>query len=124
MKAAHLASYQAVAKAIEGPTYFLGQDIPPIVVVLSYDTGGYVDMNMATDVRLVIARLGSSRNLANVPGSTSNVNLSRGEYRFDLPPDLFPSPGRYIAQVAYRISGRDQLTQPFIITVLEPVPQT
>jgi len=124
MKAVHLASYQAVSKAVEGPTYFLGQDVPPIVVVLSYDVGGYVDMTMASDVRLVIARLGSSKNFATIPGNSSYVNLQRGEYRFDLPPDLFTSPGRYIAQVAFRVSGRDQLTQPFIITVLEPVPQS
>lgn len=118
-----VAAHQQVARAIEGPVYFVGQELPPIQVVLTYDTGGFVDMTQATNVRLEISRVRGTKNIAEIPGTTTGVNASKGEYRFEITGNPFKSPGRYIAQVYFRLGGKEQSSQPFIITVLERVPK-
>ena len=122
-RSAILSGHQAVAEIVEGPVFWLDEQLPDIIVIVSWDTGGFVDWTEAdNNPHLFIARRGSTSNLADITGVATNVVPTRGEQRFIFATNIFTSPGQYIAQVEGTFSAKTQRTQRFLIEVLEKVP--
>lgn len=84
-RSAILSGNQAVAEIAEGPIFWLGEQLPDIVIIVTWDTGGYVDWSSAdAHPHLYIARLGSEVNLADITGVATNVIEAHGEQRFSF----------------------------------------
>ena len=87
-RSAILSGNQAVAEIAEGPVFWLDETLPDIVIIVSWDTGGYVDWSAADGhPHLYIARYGSEVHLADLTGVSTNVNESKGEQRFPFTKD-------------------------------------
>lgn len=122
-RSAILSGHQAVAEIAEGPVFWLDEQLPDIIVIVTWDTGGFVDWSEAdSNPTLNVARRGSTNSLAVITGSSVNVVEARGEQRFIFGTNIFTSPGQYVAQVVGTFSAKTQRTQRFLIEVLEAVP--
>lgn len=55
-RSALISGNQAVAEIAEGPVYWLDEQLPDIVVIVTNDTGGFVDYSIASSIRLNISR--------------------------------------------------------------------
>lgn len=122
-RSAILSGNQAVAEMAEGPVFWLDETLPDIVIISTWDTGGFVDWSEAdANPHLYIARLGSDTNLADITGVSTNVNESKGEQRFTFSSNIFTSPGQYVCQVVGVFSAKNHRTQRFLIEVLDSVP--
>ena len=87
-RSAILSGNQAVAEIAEGPVFWLGEQLPDIIIIVTWDTGGYVDWSSAdAHPHLYIARYGSEVNLADIIGVATNVNEAHGEQRFSFTVD-------------------------------------
>ena len=122
-RSAILSGNQAVSEIAEGPVLWLDETLPDIVIILTWDTGGFVDWSEADDnPHLYIARLNSEVNLADITGVATNVNEAKGEQRFVFSSNIFTSPGQYICQVIGVFGTKNHRTQRFVIEVLDSVP--
>lgn len=122
-RSAILSGNQAVAEIAEGPVFWLDEQLPDIVVITTWDTGGFVDWTSAdAHPHLYIARYGSEVHLADITGVGTNVNEANGEQRFVFGSNIFTTPGHYIAQVIGTFGGKTQRSQRFLIEVLDSVP--
>ena len=122
-RSAILSGNQAVAEIAEGPVVWLDEQLPDIVIISTWDTGGFVDWSSADSApHLYIARLNSEVHLADITGVSTNVNEAKGEQRFTFSSNIFTSPGQYIAQVIGTFSAKTHRTQRFLIEVLDSVP--
>lgn len=122
-RSAILSGNQAVAEIAEGPVFWLDEQLPDIIVIVTWDTGGFVDWTEAdNNPHLHVARLNSELNLVDITGVATNVVPTRGEQRFIFATNIFTSPGQYIAQVLGTFSAKTHRTQRFLIEVLDSVP--
>lgn len=118
-----LGGNQAVAEIAEGPVFWLDEQLPDIIVIVTWDTGGFVDWSSAdANPHLYIARYESEVHLADITGTSTNVVEANGEQRFVFGSNIFTTPGNYIAQVIGTFGGKTQRTQRFLIEVLDSVP--
>ncbi|KKL28640.1 hypothetical protein LCGC14_2373120 [marine sediment metagenome] len=118
-----LSGHQAVAEIAEGPVFWLNEQLPDIIVIVTWDTGGFVDWSSAdANPHLYIARYGSEVHLADITGVGTNVVETKGEQRFIFGSNIFTSPGQYVAQVIGTFSTKPQHSQRFLIEVLDSVP--
>ncbi len=87
-RSAILSGNQAVAEIAEGPVFWLDETLPDIIIIVTWDTGGYVDWSSAdAHPHLYIARYRSEVNLADITGVATNVNEPHGEQRFSFTVD-------------------------------------
>ena len=87
-RSAILSGNQAVAEITEGPVFWLDEVLPDIIVIVTWDTGGFVDWSSAdAHPHLYIARYGSELNMANLTGIGTAVNEAHGEQRFPFTRD-------------------------------------
>ena len=122
-RSAILSGNQAVAEIAEGPVFWLDEQLPDIIVIVTWDTGGFVDWSSAdANPHLYVARRGSDNNLADITGVATNVNEAKGEQRFTFDSNIFTSPGQYVCQVVGVFSTKNHRTQRFLIEVLDSVP--
>jgi hypothetical protein len=122
-RSAILSGNQAVAEIAEGPIFWLDEQLPDIVIIMTWDTGGFVDWSEADDnPHLYVARLGSEIHLADITGVATNVVEANGEQRFVFSSNIFTSPGQYICQVIGVFGTKNHRSQRFLIEVLEGVP--
>ena len=99
-RSAILSGNQAVAEIAEGPVFWLDEQLPDIIAIVTWDTGGFVDWTEAdSNPHLYISRLNSEINLADIAGVATNVVPTKGEQRFTFASNIFTSPGQYIAQI-------------------------
>ncbi len=118
-----LSGNQAVAEIAEGPVFWLNEQLPDIVIVMTWDTGGFVDWSSAdANPHLYISRYGSAVHLADITGVGTNVVEANGEQRFIFGSNIFTSPGQYLAQVIGVFGTKNHRGQRFLIEVLEGVP--
>ncbi len=121
-RSAILSGNQAVAEIAEGPIFWLSEQLPDIVIIMTWDTGGFVDWSEAdANPHLYISRLGSDVNVADITGVATNVVEANGEQRFVFSSNIFTSPGQYICQVIGVFGTKNHRTQRFLIEVLEGV---
>lgn len=112
-----------MAEIAEGPVFWLAEQLPDIVITMTWDTGGWVDWSEAdANPHLYIARYGSETHLADITGVSTNVVEARGEQRFVFASNIFTSPGQYICQVIGTFGAKTQRSQRFLIEVLDAVP--
>ncbi len=84
-RSAILSGNQAVAQIAEGPVFFLDEQLPDLIVICTYDTGGFVDWSSAdAHPHLYIARYESEVHLADITGVGTNVVEAKGEQRFSF----------------------------------------
>ena len=122
-RSAILSGNQAVAEIAEGPVFWLDEQLPDIIIIVTWDTGGFVDWSSADNApHLYVARRGSEVNLADITGVNTNVNEAKGEQRFTFSSNIFTSPGQYVAQVVGTFSAKTHRTQRFLIEVVDSVP--
>ncbi len=87
-QSALISGNQAVAEIAEGPVVWLDEHLPDIVIITTYDTGGFVDWSEAdAHPHLYIARLNSTIHLADITGVGTNVVEAKGEQRFSFTVD-------------------------------------
>ena len=93
-RSAILSGNQAVAEIAEGPVVWLDEQLPDIVIISTWDTGGFVDWSEADSApHMYIARMNSEVHLADITGVSTNVNESKGEQRFTFSSNIFTSRG-------------------------------
>jgi len=122
-RSAILSGNQAVAEIAEGPVVWLDEQLPDIVIISTWDTGGFVDWSEADSApHMYIARMNSEVHLADITGVSTNVNESKGEQRFTFSSNIFTSRGQYVAQIIGTFGAKTHRTQRFMIEVLDSVP--
>ena len=122
-RSAILSGNQAVAEIAEGPVFWLDEQLPDIIIIVTWDTGGFVDWSSADSApHMYIARLNSEVHLVDITGVNTNVVETNGEQRFVFSSNIFTSPGQYIAQIIGTFGAKTHRTQRFLIEVLDSVP--
>ncbi len=87
-RSAIISGNQAVAEIAEGPVVWLDEQLPDLVVIVTWDTGGFVDWSSAdAHPHLYIARYESEVHLADITGVAVNVVEAKGEQRFSFTAD-------------------------------------